>query len=79
MIMGVMRIKSFRVLLLAGFYWIIDDSIVKVHFDIFILHLVEFWCKKSSSGFSMIYLSDQAYLSLPSFGSFCSTVDDGMV
>ena len=71
--------KSFRVSLVAGFYWNTDDSIVKVHFDIFILHLVEFWCKKSSSGFSMIYLSDQAYLSLPSFGSFCSTVDDGMV
>ena len=71
--------KSFRVSLVAGFYWNTTNSIVKVHFDIFILHLVEFWCKKSSSGFSMIYLSDQAYLSLPSFGSFWPTVDDGMV
>ena len=44
MIKGMMRNKSFRVLLLAGFYWIIDDSIVKVHFDIFILHLLEAFC-----------------------------------
>ena len=44
MIRGMMRNKSFRVLLLAGFYWIIDDSIVKVHFDIFILHLLEAFC-----------------------------------
>ena len=71
--------KSFRVSLVAGFYWNTTNSIVKVHFDIFILHLVEFWCKKSSSGFSMIYLSDMAYLLLPSFGSFCSTVDDELV
>ena len=71
--------KSFRVSLVAGFYWNTTNSIVKVHFDIFILHLVEFWCKKSSSGFSMIYLSDQAYLSLPSFCSLCSTVVDELV
>ena len=74
-----MRNKWFRVSVVAGFYWNPDDSMVKLHFEILFLHLLEFWCKKSSSGFSMIYLSDQAYLSLPSFGSFCSTVDDGMV
>ena len=74
-----MRNKWLRVSLVAGFYWNTDDSIVKVHFDIFILHLVEFWCKKSSSGFSMIFLSDLAYLSLPSFGSFWSRVDDELV
>ena len=34
-----MRIKWFRVLLVAGFYWITDESIVEVHFDIFILYL----------------------------------------